>query len=55
MCSNKIVEVGIKEVVYFEPYPQDEAKKILKNGKVKMIPFEGATHRGYFRFMEDNQ
>lgn len=52
LCANKIAHVGIKKVVYFEPYPQKEAKETLKAHSVKQIPFEGVTFNGYFRFME---
>lgn len=52
LCANKIVQVGIKNVVYFEPYPMEEAKKILQAGNVNQIPFEGVTYNGYFRLME---
>ena len=52
LCANKIAQVGIKEVVYFEPYPQKEAKEVLAHHNVKQTPFEGVTYNGYFRFME---
>ena len=52
LCANKIAQVGIRRLVYFEPYPQKEAKAILKAHKVEQIPFEGVTFNGYFRFME---
>lgn len=52
LCANKIAQVGIKRVIYYEPYPQQEAKKILKDHKVEQIPFDGVTFNGYFRFME---
>lgn len=52
LCANKIAQVGIKKVVYYEPYPQEEAKKTLNDHSVKQIPFEGVTFNGYFRFME---
>lgn len=52
LCANKIAQVGIRQLVYFEPYPQKEAKLILEAHKVKQIPFEGVTFNGYFRFME---
>jgi len=52
LCANKIVQVGIKSLVYFEPYPQKEAKEILAKGKVDQTPFEGVTYNGYFRLME---
>lgn len=52
LCANKIAQVGIKHIVYFEPYPMAEAKKILEDKGVKQEPFEGVTYNGYFRLME---
>ena len=52
LCANKIAQVGIKRVIYYEPYPQDEAKKILETHQVEQTPFEGVSFNGYFRFME---
>ena len=51
-CANKIAQVGIKHIVYFEPYPMEEAKKILEDKGVEQEPFEGVTYNGYFRLME---
>lgn len=52
LCANKIAHVGIKNIIYFEPYPQTEAKAILAAHQVNQNPFEGITFNGYFRFME---
>lgn len=52
LCANKIAQVGIKRIVYFEPYPMEEAKKILADKNVAQQPFEGVTYNGYFRLME---
>lgn len=41
-----------KKIVYFEPYPQEEAKETLNSAGVTQIPFDGVTFNGYFRFME---
>jgi len=49
MCANRIVQLGIKSIVYLEPYPDPEAKVILKNGGVENIFFEGVTFKAYFR------
>jgi deoxycytidylate deaminase len=49
LCANKIVQVGIKKVVYFEPYPMKEASETLRNNSVLVEPFEGVTFKGYFR------
>lgn len=52
LCANKIVQTGIKEVIYFEPYPVEEAKKIFKDARVVSEPFEGVTFRAFFRFYQ---
>ncbi len=52
LCANKIAQIGIKKIVYFEPYPQEEAKRTLLAHNVKQIPFEGVTFNSYFKFME---
>ena len=52
LCANKIAQVGIKKIVYYEPYPQEEAKDILNAHNVEQIPFEGVTYNSYFKFME---
>ena len=52
LCANKIAQVGIKNIVYFEPYPMAEAKEILNKHKIIQVPFEGVTYNGYFKFVE---
>lgn len=52
LCANKIVQAGIKKVVYFEPYPVEEAKKIFQEADVKTEPFEGVTFRSFFKFYQ---
>jgi deoxycytidylate deaminase len=49
MCANKIVNLGIKEVVYLEPYPDPEAKKILGKADVRDRFFKGVTFKAYSR------
>ncbi|MHB9025644.1 MAG: deaminase [Armatimonadota bacterium] len=49
LCANKISQLGIKRVVYLEPYPDEEAKVILTGNGVNTIFFEGITFRAYFR------
>jgi deoxycytidylate deaminase len=49
LCANKIVQVGIKKVIYFEPYPVIQAKEIFEEAKVNAEPFEGVTFRAFFR------
>lgn len=49
MCSNKIVNVGIKQIVYVEPYPDEAAKSILKNADIRTEFFKGVTFKAYSR------
>lgn len=55
LCANKIVNLGIKHVIYLEPYPDDAAKIILGSAAVKDEFFEGVTFRAYFRLYGDTQ
>lgn len=49
LCANKIVEAGISEVWYAEPYAMEEAKKILSEANIKTYKFEGVKSKAYFR------
>jgi len=49
LCANKIVQVGIEQLVYGEPYTMKEAETILKNSKVDIVKFEGVKSQAFFR------
>ena len=49
LCANKIVTVGIRKVVYAEPYTMEEAKKVFKKDGVELERFQGVKSRAYFR------
>lgn len=49
LCANKIAQVGIKKIVYFEPYPVIQARATLDRNNVEQKPFEGVTFRSYFK------
>ena len=49
LCANKIVNLGIKRVVYLEPYPDPEAKVIFGAGEVEDEFFEGVTFKAFSR------
>lgn len=53
LCANKIQAVGIKSIVYFEPYPMPQAKTILEKAHVTAKMFEGVTYQAYFRLYGD--
>jgi deoxycytidylate deaminase/cytidylate kinase len=52
LCANKISQVGIRKIVYFEPYPMSDSKEILDKHGIEQEHFEGVTFNGYFRLME---
>lgn len=49
LCANKIAQVNIKKVVYFEPYPVEAAKKTLLEAGVEQVMFEGITYNSFFK------
>lgn len=49
LCAKKIAEVGIKKVVYVEPYPVREAKEVLEENEVELEVFEGIKAKAYYR------
>ncbi|MBR2927967.1 MAG: hypothetical protein IKC24_02290 [Oscillospiraceae bacterium] len=53
LCANKIAQVGIKKVVYYEPYPVEEAKITLEKAHVEQEMFEGITFNSYFRVFNE--
>ncbi len=48
-CASRISDAGIKRVIYLEPYPDKEARLILKGSGVNDQFFEGVTFKAYFR------
>ena len=50
LCANKIITVGIKTVVYAEPYTTKEAMKLFEEKGITLRRFEGVKSRAYFRF-----
>ncbi|MCJ7543619.1 MAG: hypothetical protein MUP47_03470 [Phycisphaerae bacterium] len=49
LCANKIVTVGIRKVVYAEPYPMEEARQVFEREGVTMERFQGVKSRAFFR------
>jgi len=49
LCANKIAEVGIRKVVYAEPYRMKEATEVLKDSNVTLETFEGVKSSAFFR------
>ncbi|MCY2952057.1 MAG: hypothetical protein NTU53_08775 [Planctomycetota bacterium] len=49
LCANKIVAMGIKTVVYAEPYTMKEAKKVFMDKGVEIRRFEGVKSNAFFR------
>ncbi len=49
LCANKIAKVGLRKVIYLEPYPVEEAKQTLSAAKIEQEAFEGITYNSYFK------
>jgi len=49
LCAHKIVGLGIKKILYLEPYPDEEAKSVIRNAGISDEFFEGVTFKAYFR------
>ncbi|RPJ87594.1 MAG: hypothetical protein EHM18_00330 [Acidobacteria bacterium] len=53
LCAKKIVQAGIRKVVYNEPYPVKEASEVLEK-QCELIRFEGVKSVAYFRLFGKN-
>lgn len=53
LCANKIAQVGVKKVIYYEPYPVEEAKITLEKAGIVQEMFEGITFNAYFRVFNE--
>lgn len=49
LCANKIVNSGIKTVVYSEPYTTKESEEIFAKGDVTTRRFEGIKSSAFFK------
>jgi deoxycytidylate deaminase len=52
LCANKIVNSGIKTVVYSEPYTTKESEEIFNKGGVKTKRFEGIKSSAFFKLYQ---
>ncbi|HAO7481226.1 TPA: deoxycytidylate deaminase, partial [Escherichia coli] len=54
LCAKKAYQLGIKEIIYIDPYPGIAQEHILNIGKEKptLIQFRGAIGRTYHRLYE---
>jgi len=48
LCAKKIITVGIKRVIWLEPYPDKDAKEMLEKAGVELIEFEGVKARAFY-------
>lgn len=49
LCANKIIAVGIKEVVYVEAYPDQDSVDFLNKSKVRLTKFEGVKAASFYK------
>lgn len=52
LCANKIVNSGIKTVVYSEPYTTKETEEIFSKGGVTINRFEGIKSHAFFKLYQ---
>ena len=52
LCAKKIIDVGIKKVVYIEPYPMREAYDMLNKARVILEQFEGVKAQSFFKLFK---
>ena len=55
LCAKKILQVGIKQVVYCEPYPKSVSKDVFfREGfsRIEITPFEGVKSPSFFRLFK---
>lgn len=45
LCTKKIIESGISEVVYIDPYPYMEAFDLLQDAEIDLVKFEGVKSK----------
>ena len=54
LCANKIVNVGIEEVVYVESYPDRDSYNFLqRHSKIILTKFEGVKAAGFYHLFKD--
>jgi len=49
-CAKRIIHVHLKDVIYIDPYPEEEAIKLLEEGDVKTVKFSGVKAQVFYRF-----
>ena len=49
-CAKRIIHAHLKEVIYIDPYPEEEAIKLLEEGGVKTVKFSGVKAQAFYRF-----
>lgn len=49
-CAKRILYAGIKEVIYIDPYPEEEAIEFLEKGGVKTTKFDGVKAQAFYKF-----
>ncbi len=40
ICTRMIIYMGVKKVIYYAPYPDEEAMKMLNEAKIELVQFK---------------
>jgi len=49
-CAKRIIHAHLKDVIYIDPYPEEEAIQLLEEGGVKTVKFSGVKAQAFYRF-----
>jgi len=52
MCAKKIITVGIRSIIFLEPYPFEMAKEMLEKAEIKINIFEGIKNDSYYKLFK---
>lgn len=49
-CAKRIIHARLKKVIYIDPYPEEEAIKLLEGGGIKTVKFGGVKAQAFYKF-----
>ncbi len=55
MCAKKIIDAGIKNIIFIEPYPIEMAREMLEEAKIRFQMFEGVKNIAFFKLFKKNR
>lgn len=53
LCAKKIIEVGIRNIYFCEPYPNRRVRKELEDVGIELSEFQGVKARAFFKLFKN--